>query len=273
MATEEPEAAAPRLNIIQSTVRVLKLLADAPQPLGVNAVARLLDLAPSTCFKILKVLVADDLVDFDGRSKEYSLGSGAIRLARRALDPASAYSMVRSRFENFAIDHDVSIGLWQIVTNRRMVLVGFAEGRSTMRIHMAVGQRVPALVGALGRAIAAKLHLSRDELAAEFEHLRWQRPISLETYLDQVDEAARNGYGVDEGAFSFGVRTVAVTVSEASGNVRYGITAAMFREGRDVGSIDQLATDLLGLGHWVEERLTNAQGSRIERPGPRAVAG
>jgi len=258
MPSDSSEAAPLRLNIIQSTVRVLELLAETPQPLGVNAIARLVELAPSTCFRILKVLVADDLVDFNEQSKEYSLGSGTIRLARRALDPTRAYSMVRTGFENFAIEHDVSVGLWRIVTNRRMVLVGFAEGRSTMRIHMAVGQRLPALVGAVGRAIAARLELSDEQMAAEFDRLRWQAPISLQTYQDQVKEAARKGYAIDEGVFSVGVRTVAVTVSDALDDVRYGITAAMFREGRDASSIEQLARDLVDLGQWAEQRLTSA---------------
>ena len=256
MGVEKPEAAAPRLNIIHSAIRVLELLAQERQPLGVNAIARLLELAPSTCFKILKVLVADDLVDFDTDTKVYSIGSGAIRLARRALDPTSAYSMVRPAFETLARDHDVSAGLWRVVTNRRMVLVGFAEGRSTMRIHMTVGQRLPALVGAVGRVIAAKLALPEEEMKAEFSRLRWQRPISLETYMEQVNEAALTGYAIDEGFFSVGVRTVAVAVSGGIGDVRYGITAAMFREERGADSIRRLATDLVGLGDWVERRLT-----------------
>lgn len=281
----DQSTAVPRLNILQSAVRVLELLANAPQPLGVNAIARLTDVAPSTCFKILKVLVADDLVDFDSTTKAYSIGSGAIRLARRALDPLSAYPIVHPGFARFAVDHDVSVGLWRIVTDRRMVLVGFAEGPSTIRIHMHVGQRLPALVGAVGRAVAAQLDLPEPQLLQEFERLRWQRPLSFERYYSEVKEAAQLGYAIDDGFFSVGVRTVAVALPDAPGSVCYGITAVMIREGRDATSMEPLAKDLVTLGKWVEKRLiarpagpvhqalrgiqaaaANAQTSELRRP-------
>src|SRR6266403_2094221 len=97
---------------VRSAMAVLRLLADTDRPLGVNAIARELSIAPSSCFKILKALLVDDFVEIDAKTKSYSVGAGAISIARRALDPSQAFATVRSRLEETAQAHAIAIGLW-----------------------------------------------------------------------------------------------------------------------------------------------------------------
>src|SRR3546814_13633449 len=59
--------------------------------------------------------------------------------------------------------------LFPYTTLFRSVLAGYAEGSNQMRIHMSVGSRVPILVGAVGRATAARLNLTIEELKEGFE--------------------------------------------------------------------------------------------------------
>src|SRR3546814_16623066 len=66
-------------------------------------------------------------------------------------------------------------GLWEIASERA-VLIEVADSPLATRIHLSVGQRIPARIGAMGRCIAARQHLGREDLRRNIEELRWQSP-------------------------------------------------------------------------------------------------
>ncbi|WP_197277175.1 IclR family transcriptional regulator [Sphingomonas profundi] len=261
MREDEPDpapVAAAKPSVVTTTVAVLRLLASTERPIGVNAIARELSLAPSSCFKILKHLHAEDFVDFDTLTKGYSLGSGAISLARNALDPLKAFSIVRPRLEQTASSYSMAIGFWRRVRGARIVLAGFIEGDSPMRIHMSVGQRLPMLMGAVGRAIAGELDVPEQDLREEFGRLRWQVPLTFEEYLAQVREARTQGFAVDRDNFATGVTTVAVAIRDANGAVRYGFSGIMFSGQHDAETIARAGQDFIALADWASSRLIAA---------------
>jgi DNA-binding IclR family transcriptional regulator len=249
------EAPAEKGGSVAAALALLRLLGSSGQPVGVNAIARDLSRAPSSCFKILKQLQRDNFVDFDVRTKCYTLGSGAIELARRALDPTQAFSLVRVRLEQAAENGALAIGFWRAIRQSRLVLAGFVEGGSPMRIHMSVGQRVPMLVGAVGRAVAAKLELSEPELRTEFAQLRWQSAPDFKAYMAQVRAARRCGYGVDRDNFAAGVTSVAVAIPGPRGAVSYGISGIMFSGRCDEELIAKIGADLIDVADWAASRL------------------
>src|SRR5690625_5651760 len=53
---------------------VLKLLGNVSEPLGVNAVARELDVVPSSCLHVLRALHDEGLVHMHPITKKYTLG-------------------------------------------------------------------------------------------------------------------------------------------------------------------------------------------------------
>lgn len=249
-ATEQrPEPSAEKVGSVGATLAILHLLARCSRPVGVNTIARDLALAPSSCYKILKQLQRADFVDFDELTKSYTLGAGTIELARHALDPMRAFSSVRPRLEEIADRLAIAIGFWRRISRSRIVLAAFVEGSSPMRIHMSVGQRLPMLMGAVGRAIAAGLELSEIELRREFERLRWQLPPTFEQYLAQVREARHRGFAVDRDNFASGVTTVAVAVHH------YGVSAIMFSGQSDEESIARVGAELADFVSWASARL------------------
>jgi DNA-binding IclR family transcriptional regulator len=261
-----------KTSSITSAIALLRLLSEAEQPLGVNSIARRLSLPPSSCFKILKSLLMEDFVELEPRSKGYSLGSGAIAVARRALDSYGAFGTMRPLLEELAFDYSIAVGLWRLVRNSRMVLIGFVEGRSHMHIHMSIGQRVPRLVGAMGRAVAAHLNLPRDELKREFDRLVWKNPLPFTDYLVQVEQAKRVGYGTDNGFFAPGVSTVAVAVIDDEGMIGYGISSIMFSGQHNSVTISEIGRRLIAIAQVASIRLVDGgggtPGSRNHQCGP-----
>lgn len=131
----------PRIGTVSSTIAILRQLASAQSPLGVNAIARYLSLTPSSCFNILKTLASENIVDFD---------------------PNAAYEIVRARLEALAETWGMTAGLWRAHSDR-ILLVGYVAGARMMRIQMTVGLRLPTLIGSVGRSMAAAMDIDRAQ--------------------------------------------------------------------------------------------------------------
>lgn len=214
-----------KMSTVAQTLAVLRFLANMASPMGVNAISRELDLPPSSCFRILKQLAEGGYAHFDRRTKCYSLGSAAVMLARRALDPANTFSLIQPSLAKFVAETETSLCFWRKIDRNRLVLAGFLESPHPMRIHMSVGQRVPLFIGAVGRAFAAEFRLSHEDLQREFGQLRWQEPPAFEEYHRQIDEYGRVGYAIDIGNFAPGVTTVATILKDAMDEPGFGLSA------------------------------------------------
>jgi len=228
LAAEEREVLSvpsQKTSTVGQTIALLRLLAKAPAPLGVNAISRELNFAPSSCFRILKQLTEAGFAQFDPRTKCYTLGVAAAMLGRRALDPANTFAMIRPELEAFTERTQTSMGFWRRIDRKRIILAGFVESPNPMRIHLSVGQRLPLFIGAVGRAFAAELGLSDAELQEEFSQLRWQSAPDLAEYIQQVREYRRTGYTIDPGHFAPGVTTVATVLRDAVGGRTFGLSA------------------------------------------------
>jgi DNA-binding IclR family transcriptional regulator len=224
--TEQAAPPAPDrlVGALQAGLRVLRYLCARNTPVGVNQIARELQLNPSTCFQLLKTLVHERLVVFDTHSKMYGAGLGVVELARGRLARDSFILLARPSLEGLTAQFGITAALFQPLEGRRVVLVDFAEARSALRFHMPVGQRMPMLLGAFGRCFAAKLDLPEAELRAEFRTLRWQDPPSFEQYRAEVVAARRDGYALDRGNYARGVCIAAALVEDGAGHAAAAIS-------------------------------------------------
>src|SRR3546814_19927058 len=79
----------------------------------------------------------------------------------------------------------------------------------------------------MGRCIAARQHLGREDLRRNIEELRWQSPPALDDYARSVADAGR-GWAIDEGNYIKGVTTIAAANADRPEIVRYCITSILF---------------------------------------------
>jgi DNA-binding IclR family transcriptional regulator len=194
----------------------LRFINHAAEPAGVSQIAQALRINPSTCFNILKTLVHERLLVFDPTSKRYSLGLGIVELAHGVLNTGYV-PYIHPYLERISTAFDVTALLWQDAGQNRFVLVDKAESSRALRVQITIGQRFPALIGAFGRCVAAQRGIGKDELRTMFAELRWQNPPTFDDYWQQVEEARRNGYAIDQGNFNTGVTTVAAAIVDQAG--------------------------------------------------------
>lgn len=221
------EIAAPSQRTVGALVqalRILRHLSAQGTPEGVSAIARATGVNGSTCFNILRTLAAEGLVVFDPAGKTYRLGIGVLELAIGLLG-ANPGDLIRPELERLAQTHSALICLWHITDNDRLVLIERAFDPGAIRLELPPGKRLPALVGGVGRVIAAHRAYSEAELRRRFAELRWQSPPRFEDYLSSISEARNRGYGLDIGQLYIGVDVVGAVVCDHENQPRYGISS------------------------------------------------
>jgi DNA-binding IclR family transcriptional regulator len=218
----------PLVGSVVQAIAVLRHLGSLERPQGVTAIAGRLGLSPSSCFNILKTLAAEELATFDPETRAYGLGPGAIELARAALGRDEVARVARSGMDRIAADHDVAVGLWRLGGGDRLTLTALAESEASARIHLVIGQRQPAVAGATGRAVLAARAVSDDEIREACRIVRWQHAPKPADYVAQVREARNCGWAIDIDQIIRGMTTVASTIADEEGRVRFCLSASTF---------------------------------------------
>lgn len=225
---------------VVNAVRIMRYLSEAGSPARAITIARSLSINASTCFNILRTLALEEVVEFDPLSKTYTPGLGLTRLVENFLTEGQRVAAAVPHMADLAAEFSVTMALWKRVASDRIVLVKNVSSPTDLRIEMAEGQRLPMMMGATGRLFAPRLDLSEKKLRAMFKTLRWRRPLSFEEYWDQVELSERNGWAVDDGYFSNGVKSLAVPIDDRNGNLVFTLVAIMFRDQLDAVRLEEL---------------------------------
>ena len=118
-------------------------------------------------------------------------------------------------------------------------VIGVLVGLNLLMLAVA-----PIAGGSIGRALAAREGLQGDELARRFAAARWHRPLDLETWRGQVAQAAKQGFGLDDGYAHPGICSIGVAV-DGDPQSRFCLTASFFAGVRDAEQIDEVGASLV----------------------------
>jgi DNA-binding IclR family transcriptional regulator len=232
---------------VVNAVRIMRYLSESGSPARAITIARNLSINASTCFNILRTLALEEVVEFDPLSKTYTTGHGLTRLVENFLTEGQRVAAAAPHMADLAAEFSVTIALWKRVASDRIVLVKNIASPTDLRIEMAEGQRLPMMMGATGRLFAPRLDLPEKKLRAMFRTLRWQRPLTFEEYWRQVEAAETDGWAIDDGYFSLGVKSLAVPLDDHHGHLAYTLVAIMFRAQLDDEKLNRLGKAMTGL--------------------------
>jgi DNA-binding IclR family transcriptional regulator len=231
---------------VDNAFAILRLLAESgPQTL--TGIGQELGLSPSSCLNLLRTLVDQGAVEREGRAKLYRLAPSwaETRLFDAGRDRVMIETL-RAAMAQVAREHEATVGLWKVSPGRRLQLIAHAQCNAAMRIQLADGQRQPIGGGAVGRALAAAEQPGDAELARRYAEVRWQSPLPLSIYLEQIALAAEQGFAIDEAATFTGVTSLAATVGED--RPAYLVSASVFAGSRGAKELHALGTALRQAG-------------------------
>ena len=218
MSSGKDEPKSP-IQVIERMTRLLDVLAEHPEAVGLKQISQYTRLHPSTAHRILSALAADRLVD--------RVEPGAYRLGMRLLELGN---LVKSRISvrelalpvmrelhaqtgetvNLSVRHDDEI----VYVERT------SSGRSAMRVVHVIGTRAPLHVTAAGKLFLlaegfAKLrdYAKRTGLAPKTKNTLTTIAL-LERDLERIQ---RQGWATDGEEAEIGVRCVAAAVHNDTG--------------------------------------------------------
>ncbi|PTW62630.1 IclR family transcriptional regulator [Breoghania corrubedonensis] len=246
---ETGQGATKYVGAVENAVAILRFLTHAHGPAGVARIARETEINVSTTFNIARTLAKEGLVAFDPETKEYRPGVGLLEFSVPLLG-TNQVDLLQPRLSELAETHKALIGLWKVTPGDRIVLVDREVKGTVVRVDMQLGSRLPALIGAIGRCVAASRGLPRADLKRRFAELRWQNPPSFEDYARDVDKARETGFAFDRGNLFQGVDIVAAAVLDERGNARLGISGITIRDQMSEAELEALARELADVARY-----------------------
>lgn len=262
-ASEHTTTTAQReVGAVVHATRILRHLAAATAPLGVASVARGTGISPSTCFNILRTLARSRFVAFREQDKTYTLGLAVAELSAGLVGISHA-ELMHPEIERLASAYDILIVLWRVTQDDHIVLIDRAFTHTAVRVEMEPGLRLPMLVGAVGRCVAALLNLPEDELRRRFATLRWQAPPSFADYAAETRLARERGWGRDDGQLYRGLVTVASLAGDRDGQPRFGFSGITINGQHPPETLARLGEDLRGVAQLASESLFPSPHTRV----------
>jgi DNA-binding IclR family transcriptional regulator len=220
LATAEETSKAPAIT---RAAAVLRFLSRSDLPLGVQSIARELDLFPSTCLHVLRALVAEHLVAFDPETKRYSLDAGVLMLAEHWLKRNRFTDIAQPILDRLAEKYDVAALGMQVVGLDHVIVVGSAQPKSNIQVSVKLGSRFPSLASAMGHCVAAFSDYSDEELKVRFNDLNWDTPLSFQEWKTQIRQTRAQGFSVDDGHYMAGITIITAPVFTANNRMSHAL--------------------------------------------------
>lgn len=228
---------------VERALRVLGLLATAPQDVGVTAVAAATDLTVSTTHRLLRALAAAGLVAQERDTERYHLGAGLVALGRRA-EARLGLDRWHAALQRLAAETGESATLGTRVGNEVLV-ADHVPSAQALRFDAGIWARIPIHASAMGKMLLAMT----DDPAAEVAGLGALERFTNRTITDpallvaELVTIRRRGWSVNDGERDPGVRAVAVAVPDAAG----GVPAAIAVQGPEVRLTDERVASVVAL--------------------------
>ncbi len=250
-ATAETGTSITMVKPVINALHILRHLTKTNQPERAVDIARQIGINQSTCFNILRTLVAEDVLAFNPLSKTYTAGNGLAKLVGQFVTQGQRIDVAKPLMRELARRFAVTVTLWRPIGTERIILVNSEVSPTDLRIDMAEGQRLPYLMGASGRIFAGQLDWDKNTMRQAFDKIRWSEPTNFDTYRNEIDKARNCGYAIDDGTFARGIMAIAAPVRDHSGAIVYTVSAVMFRNQYDAEGIATLGRALNELGKKV----------------------
>ncbi|WP_444984823.1 IclR family transcriptional regulator [Halomonas mongoliensis] len=241
------------VGAVVNAIHILRHLAHQQEPQGVAATARATGVSPSTTFNILRTLAHEDMLHFDEQTKTYRLGLGLSELTVNLIGQSHA-DLIQPELDRLALNLQILIVLWRVTSDHHISVIA----RATPRVpHVAVRRdsRLPELVGASGRCIAALRDLPDDDLRRHFAALRWDNPPTFEAYLADVDKARLTGWALDDNCLYHGVSLVGSAITDQNGQPRFAISGIAISAQQDGTSIRKAGEAIHAASQYLQRSL------------------
>ncbi len=223
-ATPMPAAHDAQKNPIQVIARMMKLLdvlAQHPEPLGLKQVAQQTGLHPSTAHRILSAMAADRIVD-RVEPGSYRLGMRLLELGTLVKSRINVREMALPVMRELHAQTGETVNLSVRQDDEIVYVERTSSGRAAMRVVHVVGARAALHITAAGKLFLLEDGFARLREYAKRTGLAGHTKNSLTTLpaLErELERTQRQGFATDAEEAELGVRCVAAAVRDDDGHL------------------------------------------------------
>lgn len=233
-------------------LRILDILAAAEDSVGITELAHHLEMDKSSVSRLMQTLASYGFAEQDPTTRRYRLGPHIVVLSRTLLNRIPLRDQARP-FLHQLVERTGECAHLAIVAQGQVLYIDQVESSATLRVNTGIGTLAPLHCTALGKALLAFGDVPPPEHLATFTTRTIIDRDMLRAHLDQT---RRQGYAVDDEEFNYGVRCVAVPVTDYRGKVvaAAGISGPAGRMGLE--RIPELATIVREIGVALSNKLS-----------------
>jgi DNA-binding IclR family transcriptional regulator len=220
---------------------VLLFVAGAEPRAGVSAVARGLGLSKAVVHRILRSLLARQLVTFDAATGTYALGPAAAALGARALRDFDLRTVALPVLRRLHDDTGETATISALVGSARVYVDQLVSHRQ-IRMTVELGRPYPLHAGSSSKAILAlaPADLRERVLAGELPALTPQTITDREALVGELGRIAAEGVAVSFGERQPGAGSVAAGVLGLDGSVAGSISVCGPVDRFDAATVEEL---------------------------------
>lgn len=215
-------------STVATALRLLKLLAEHPEGIGISEIARRMEIGKSSAHLLASTLVQQE---FALRNDEglYGLGIAAFEVGSAVPDAARFGGELLAPMRELADISGEAVSL-AIPRNRDAVIVQRFETKHVLRAEIGVGTRMPLISCASGKVLLAAMPEAEidnlypgEELPRVTRHTLRSKASLKATVLPVVREQR---YALTEGEYAEGITGIAAGIADASGSLVAALSVA-----------------------------------------------
>lgn len=246
------------VQVVRDALRILEQFDVYRPSMTLTAIAAESGLRKSKAFRLLNTLQEVGYVQHDDTGL-YRLGPAARRLERVAFVALSVRSLVHTALLDLR-DRWGETANFGLIRGRQVVYADIVDSLKPFRVVETIGDRVPVLTTALGRAILA--YFPQPELLATSEEL-----FLLRGLLDQVREV---GYAIDNEEVEVGVRCVGAPVFDGPNGLLGAISISGPVQRMPRTRLAEVGDDLSRVAERLQDQLVRLDPPEAAEKSPRS---
>lgn len=214
------------IQVSERIFRTIEYLAESG-PTGLLDLSNELSLNKTTTHRILNSLICMDYVKQDPVTLKYSLTFKICSLSNQILAKNNMIDVARPYLKELAEQTGEIVHLVQLNGTGAVYIDKVEATRNTVRLVSMVGKTIPLYCSGVGKALMADMSDSQILDTWKSSHIRKLTDytiIDFQKFMELIEQIRHNGYALDNEENELGVRCVAVSLKNFSGESSYAIS-------------------------------------------------
>lgn len=214
------------IQVADKLFLVLETLAQSG-PVTLADLTRRLELNKSTAHRLLSSLIYMGYVKQEDGTQKYELSLKLLSISNQFLTRMDIVDVMRPHLKALAEETGETVHFVQLDGIEAVYIYKEESYQNSVRMSSKVGNRIPLYCSGVGKAILA--HMNEDAVSqiwgnSDIQTLTSYTITEYTRFLKQLENIRQCGYSLDNEENELGVRCIAVSIPDYSGNYHYALS-------------------------------------------------